>query len=126
VRRWWKAGVGIALVVPGTLRLACSDSNSSSTASAWCGLKLGATHEEALAAMGAPHGSNASSDLKYPLRPGASFLEWDEGASIFFALFDATGRAERLQAYDRVVGPAGAHGLVCKPFRSASVGTGQD
>ncbi|MDQ1381518.1 MAG: hypothetical protein QOJ71_2237, partial [Actinomycetota bacterium] len=120
MRRWCKASVALALALPGTLGLACSGSNSSSTASAWCGLKLGATREEALAALGAPHGSKASSDVKYPLRPGWSFLEWDEGASIFFALFDATGRAEKLQAYDRVVGPAGAHGLGCQPFRTSS------
>ena len=108
------------------LGLACSSSASSSTASSWCGLKLGATREQALAAMGAPHGSKATSQAKQPLKTGWSNLEWDQGASIFYALFDATGRADRLQAYDRVVGPAGARGLSCQPFRTASQATGGD
>jgi hypothetical protein len=76
--------------------------------------------------MGAPHGSKASSEAQYSLRPGESNLEWDQGASIFYALFDATGRADRLQSYDRVVGPAGAHGLGCQPFRTSSLPTGRD
>lgn len=105
---------------------ACSGSSSaSSKSSTWCVLQLGATREQASAAMGAPHGSKASSYSKYP-RPGIFWLEWDEGASVFVATFDATGHAVKLLAYDRVIGPDGAHGLSCKPFRSASVGTGQD
>lgn len=76
--------------------------------------------------MGAPHGSKATSQAKQPLKTGWSNLEWDQGATIFYALFDATGRADRLQAYDRVVGPAGAHGLSCQPFRTSSQPAGGD
>jgi hypothetical protein len=122
----WKASVCTALVVSGMLGLACCSSDSSSKASAWCGLKLGATRDEALAAMGVPQGSKVTSQVQQPLRTGWSNLEWDQGTRLFYALFDATGRAVRLQAYDGAVGPAGAHGLSCQPFRTSSQPVGGD
>ncbi len=79
-------------------------------------MELGDSKDVVLSAMGSPNGHKAD---KYEslLGPGMTSFEWASGTNVFLATF-TNGRATNLQAYDQEVGPIGARGIPCEPFRN--------
>ena len=83
---------------------------------AWCGLALGESKTEVLAAMGTAHGNAAAT---YMAKAGISgdFAEWDNvSGDILLASF-TNGAASNLQAYAGSIGPTGASNITCQAFR---------
>lgn len=69
--------------------------------------------------MGAPNG-HKSDQYASQLPQGQTYAEWDLGADVLLATFDASGAAIHLQAYDGDIGPGGAKDITCAPFRNAA------
>jgi hypothetical protein len=88
------------------------------TAKVWCALKLGDTKAQTVAAMGVANGHKAD-NFKMFLGRGQTEMEWDSGNTIYLATLGSDDKVENLQAYDGKVGPVGAKGLPCEPFRNA-------
>jgi hypothetical protein len=82
---------------------------------AWCNIGLGTQLVDVYYAMGQPDEYTLAANNPL-LQPGQETAEWHDGSDIFLATFTA-GKASSLQAYDKVVGPAGAKDLSCEPFR---------
>ncbi|MFB7723250.1 hypothetical protein [Nocardia sp. NPDC056100] len=88
----------------------------------WCNLQLGQTKDEVLAAMGTPNGNRADSvaELWTDMDPNSTSVEWDTSGAILLAGFNRHDSTVHLLAYDAKygVGPIGAKGISCEPFRN--------
>ncbi|MFE3984447.1 hypothetical protein ACFXPR_08180 [Nocardia tengchongensis] len=90
----------------------------------WCGLYLGQSKDEVMAAMGTPNGHRAESliaTVKW-MHDGATTAEWDPDGAILFAAFDKDNTTIKLLSYDAATGAEGSvppAGLGCDPWRAS-------
>lgn len=110
--------VGSNTVLPAETAAPTVQQRTADITTVWCEVALGDSQADVIAAMGPPQGSLAADYMRQSGLDlaGITSVEWDIGNSIYVASFESD-KATNLQAYDQAVGPIGARGLSCDPFR---------
>ena len=90
----------------------------------WCSLSVGDPTSKANEVLGDPDSPDtASAGLDYlrssgfEVPAGTTFDGWSSGSGRYLVTYE-NGAVTQLQAYEGTIGPAGAVGLPCNPFRN--------